>query len=125
MSGPGGASAVRLSKIDDYLADKLCVLMLSEVMGGVQGESGWSAELIPKLGMAPTLPANPVEEDRNLVVSRSEDQRRRFGASPGYPSTEGSTSGGSSPKFTSLKCIARRDTLYIDARRCTASRSKD
>jgi hypothetical protein len=32
VSGLGAASAVRLSKIDDYLADKLCVLMLSEVM---------------------------------------------------------------------------------------------
>jgi hypothetical protein len=27
---------VRLSKIGDYLADKFCVLMLSEVMGGIQ-----------------------------------------------------------------------------------------
>jgi hypothetical protein len=40
VSGPGGASAVRLSKIDDYLADKICVLMLSEVMGGIQEQSG-------------------------------------------------------------------------------------
>ena len=36
VSGPGAASAVRLSKIGDYLADKFCVLMLSELMGGVQ-----------------------------------------------------------------------------------------
>ena len=36
VSGPGAASAVRLSKIGDYLADKFCVFMLSEVMGGVQ-----------------------------------------------------------------------------------------
>jgi len=33
VSGPGAASAVRLSKNDDYLADKFCVVMLSEVMG--------------------------------------------------------------------------------------------
>src|SRR5579863_9611706 len=34
VSVPGGASAVRLSKICDYLADKLCVPMLAELMGG-------------------------------------------------------------------------------------------
>ena len=33
LSGPGAAPAVRLSKIDDYLADNFCVPMLSEVMG--------------------------------------------------------------------------------------------
>jgi hypothetical protein len=38
VSGPGGASGVRLSKIDDYLADKFCVLMLSEMMGGFKGK---------------------------------------------------------------------------------------
>jgi hypothetical protein len=50
VSGPGGAFAVRLSKIEDYLADKLCVLMLSEVMDWVQGQSERIAELIPDLG---------------------------------------------------------------------------
>jgi hypothetical protein len=29
-------SAVRLSKIDYYLADNLCVIMLSEMVGGIQ-----------------------------------------------------------------------------------------
>jgi hypothetical protein len=33
LSGPGAAPAVRLSKIDDYLADNFCVPMLSEVVG--------------------------------------------------------------------------------------------
>jgi hypothetical protein len=38
VSGPGGASAVSLSKIDDYLADKFCALMLSEVMDGFKNK---------------------------------------------------------------------------------------
>ena len=36
VSGRGAASVVRLSKNEDYLADKICVLMLSEVVGWVQ-----------------------------------------------------------------------------------------
>ena len=50
VSGRGGASAVRLSKTEDYLADKLCVLMLSEVVGGVQEESEHIADMFPDLG---------------------------------------------------------------------------
>ena len=38
VSGPGAASAVRLSKIGDYLADKFCVLMLSEMMVGFKNK---------------------------------------------------------------------------------------
>jgi hypothetical protein len=34
VSRRGGASAVRLSKIDDYLADNFCVPMLAELMDG-------------------------------------------------------------------------------------------
>jgi len=47
VSGPGGASAVRLSKIDDYLADKFCVLMLSEVVGWVQGKIELAVDRFP------------------------------------------------------------------------------
>jgi len=36
VSGPGAVSAVRLSKIDYYLADNLCVIILSEMVGGIQ-----------------------------------------------------------------------------------------
>jgi hypothetical protein len=56
-SGPGGASAVRLSKIGDYLADKFCVLMLSEVMGGVQGEIELAVDPVPDLGISGEGPA--------------------------------------------------------------------
>jgi hypothetical protein len=40
VGGRGAAPVVRLSKIEDYLADNLCVPMLSEVMHWVQEESG-------------------------------------------------------------------------------------
>jgi hypothetical protein len=40
-----------LSKIDDYLADNLCVSMLSEVMCWIQEESGRRCGLVPELGM--------------------------------------------------------------------------
>jgi hypothetical protein len=49
---PGGASAVRLSKSDGYLADKFCVLMLSEVVGGVQGEIELAVDPVPDLGIS-------------------------------------------------------------------------
>ena len=51
LSGPGAASAVRLSKIDDYLADNFCVLMLSEVTGWVQEQTDRIADLNPNLGI--------------------------------------------------------------------------
>jgi len=38
VSGAGDAPAVRLSKIEDYLADNFCLLMLSEVTSWVQEE---------------------------------------------------------------------------------------
>jgi hypothetical protein len=52
VSGPGGASVVRLSKIDDYLADNFCVLMLSEVVSGVQGEIELAVDPVPDLGIS-------------------------------------------------------------------------
>ena len=51
----------RLSKICDYLADKFCALMLSEVMDWVQGQSERIAELIPDLGIAEDLCALTVD----------------------------------------------------------------
>jgi hypothetical protein len=51
LSGPGAASAVRLSKIDDYLADNFRVLMLSEVMGWVQEQTDRIVGLNPNLGI--------------------------------------------------------------------------
>jgi hypothetical protein len=47
VRGPGAASVVRLSRIDDYLADNLCVPMLSEVMRWVQEKSGRAAGRFP------------------------------------------------------------------------------
>jgi hypothetical protein len=41
-----------LSKIEDYLADNLCVPMLSEVMRRVQEESGRRWEAVPELGIS-------------------------------------------------------------------------
>jgi hypothetical protein len=48
---------VRLSKIDDYLADKLCVYMLSEVVGKVQEQSGRAADHVPNLEISEVGPA--------------------------------------------------------------------
>ena len=47
VSGPGGASAVSLSKIDDYLADKFCALMLSEVVAGFKNKVDGSRSRFP------------------------------------------------------------------------------
>jgi hypothetical protein len=59
---------VRLSKIDDYLADKLCFPMLSEVMGWFQGEIELAVDPVPNLGISgrPRLkaPAFAKERDR-------------------------------------------------------------
>jgi hypothetical protein len=41
-----------LSKIDDYLADNFCVLMLSEVVSGVQGEIELAVDPVPDLGIS-------------------------------------------------------------------------
>jgi hypothetical protein len=51
MRRSGNALLVWLSKIDDYLADNFCVSMLSELVGGVQGQSERAAELVPDLGI--------------------------------------------------------------------------
>ncbi len=40
-------SLARLSKIDDYLADNICMLMLSDVKARGQAESGRSADAVP------------------------------------------------------------------------------
>ena len=59
VGGPEAAPVVRLSKIEDYLADNLCVPMLSRVRGWVQEESGWGCGAVPELGIWRQLDGSP------------------------------------------------------------------
>ena len=45
------APVVRLSKIEDYLADNFCVLILSHLLDWVQEQSGWPDAAGSKLGI--------------------------------------------------------------------------
>jgi hypothetical protein len=58
-----------LSKIDDYLADNLCVPMLSEVMHWVQEESGRAARWFPNW-------ESTEEGERRLLVISEEELSR-------------------------------------------------
>ena len=53
------APVVRLSKIEDYLADNFCVLILSHLLGRVQEQSGWPDAAGSKLGVRRPLFEQP------------------------------------------------------------------
>jgi hypothetical protein len=57
------ASTVRLSKIVDYLLDNPCVIMLSQVKGWDQGESGRAAGTVPNWESSAHPSAGDAEKD--------------------------------------------------------------
>jgi hypothetical protein len=58
-SGPRAAlPAVRFSKIEYYLADNICISMLSEWAGWVQEQSDWAAGLVPNRELRIALPGS-------------------------------------------------------------------